>query len=225
MLKTTGSGADEVEMQPQTTKPESDDELVLELLYSTFSSFALLTAHKLRMFGLFEAEPLTTSEVARRLDIAERPAEILLITLTAQRLLSRTDDRYSLLPVARRYFLESSPAYLGGMLDFAVATHPMCTVENLEGCTRSDRPLAYGRGEMFQTHAQEVARARFFTHAMHSQSVAPSMAWPKSIDLSGYKKMLDVAGGSRAHSIGALLPVAGTDIVGTRNGAGMRACA
>jgi hypothetical protein len=90
------------------------------------------------------------------------------------------------------------------MLDFAVATHSMCTVENLEICARSDRSLAYGRGDMFQEHAEQIARARVFTHAMHSQSIAPAMAWPKKLDLSTHKIMLDIAGGSGAHAIGAL---------------------
>ena len=90
------------------------------------------------------------------------------------------------------------------MLDFAVATHSMCTVENLERCARSDRSLAYGSGDMFREHAEGMARARVFTDAMHTQSITPGMAWPTKIDLSHYKMMLDVAGGSGAHSIGAL---------------------
>jgi hypothetical protein len=190
-------------MEPANATALHDD-AVLEILYSNFGCFALLTAHKLQMFGLFESGSLTAIEAANKLQIAARPAEILLTTLTAQRLMSRTDDRFSLEPVARRYFLASSETYLGGMLDFAVATHAMCTVENLERCARSDRSLAYGRGEMFREHAEEVARARVFTDAMHSQSIAPAMAWPKKIDLSNHKIMLDVAGGSGAHSIGAL---------------------
>jgi hypothetical protein len=166
--------------------------------------FALLTAHKLKVFGLFEAQSLTAFEAGNRLNIPTRPMEILLTTLTAQRFLSKSGDRFSLEVMARKYCLESSPIYLGGMLDFAVATHSMCTVENLENCARSNRSLAYGRGEMFQEHAKAVARARVFTHAMHTQSIAPAMVWPQKIALSKHKMMLDVAGGSGAHSIGAL---------------------
>jgi hypothetical protein len=80
----------------------------------------------------------------------------------------------------------------------------MCTVENLEICARSDRSLAYGHGDMFQEHAEQVARARVFTKAMHSQSIAPAMGWPKRLDLITHKMMLDIAGGSGAHAIGAL---------------------
>jgi hypothetical protein len=181
-----------------------DEESILEILYANFGCFALLTAHKLQLFTAFEAGALTASEVANRLNIAARPAELLLTTLTAQRLMTKTGDRYSLGRLAQQYCLESSPTYLGGMLDFAVATHSMCTVENLETCARSDRSLAYGSGEMFREHAEAVARARVFTHAMHCQSIAPAMEWPKKLDLSNHNTMLDIAGGSGAHAIGAL---------------------
>jgi hypothetical protein len=185
-------------------EPADDQDAVLQVLYANFGCFALLTAHKLQIFKLFETESLTTVEAANRLGIPNRPMEILLTTLAAHRFVVKSDDRFTLGALARNYLVESSPTYLGGTLDFAVATHSMCTVENLENCARSDRSLAYGRGEMFQEHAEQVVRARVFTEAMHSQSIAPAMAWPKRIDLSHYKKMLDIAGGSGAHAIGAL---------------------
>jgi O-methyltransferase domain len=190
-------------MQP-TTKMQCTDETILETLYSTFSNFGLLTAHKMRLFGLLGTAGLTTSEIASALGISERPAGILLTMLTAQGFLFTEGNRYFLQPIAQRYFVASSPTYLGGMLDFAIATHPVCTVENLETCMRSNKPLAYGRGDLFQTHEEELARARFFTQAMHSQSMAPALAWPKKVDLEGNRVMLDIAGGSGAHSIGAL---------------------
>jgi len=39
---------------------------------------------------------------------------------------------------------------------------------------------------------------------MHSASMGPALAWPEKVDLSRYHLMLDVGGGSGAHSIGAL---------------------
>jgi hypothetical protein len=185
-------------------EPAADQNAILKILYANFGCFALLTAHKLQIFKLFETEALTPTEAASRLSVPNRPMEILLTTLAAHRLLSSSEGRFTLEALARDYLLESSPTYLGGMLDFAVATHSMCTVENLEHCVRSDRSLAYGRGEIFQEHAEQVTRARVFTEAMHSQSIAPAMAWPKKLDLSNHKMMLDIAGGSGAHAIGAL---------------------
>jgi hypothetical protein len=95
----------------------------LQVLYGNFGCFALLTAHKIGIFGLFATEPLTTEEAAGRLNMPARPIEILLTTLAAHRFLSKSDNRFSLTALTRNYLLDSSPTYLGGMLDFAVATH------------------------------------------------------------------------------------------------------
>jgi hypothetical protein len=181
-----------------------DQDAVLQVLYGNFGCFALLTAHRLQIFKLLEVKALTAAEAAGLLNMPVRPMEILLTTLTAHRFLSKAGDRFSLEVLARDFLLDTSPTYLGGMLDFAVVTHSMCTVENLEMCARTDKSLAYGAGEMFEEHAQQITRARVFTQAMHSQSIAPAMAWPKKLDLSNHKMMLDVAGGSGAHAIGAL---------------------
>ena len=70
---------------------------------------------------------------------------------------------------------------------------------------RTDSPQVYESGqEMFTTHEEEQAVAQQFTRAMHSASMGPAMAWPEKIDLSSYRKMLDIGGGSGAHCIGAL---------------------
>jgi hypothetical protein len=39
---------------------------------------------------------------------------------------------------------------------------------------------------------------------MHSGSIAPALAWPNVLDLSNHELMLDIGGGSGAHSIGAM---------------------
>ena len=45
-------------MEPANATALHDD-AVLEILYSNFGCFALLTAHKLQMFGLFKSGSLT----------------------------------------------------------------------------------------------------------------------------------------------------------------------
>lgn len=45
--------------------------------------------------------------------------------------------------------------------------------------------------------------ARIFTKAMHELSGPPAATWPRLVDLSRNKVMLDIGGGSGAHSSGA----------------------
>ena len=80
------------------TKPQCNDESLLEIVYSTFGNFGLLTAHKMRLFTIIGAEGLTGPEVANALGISERPAEILLTILTTQGLLLLDAGRYFLQP-------------------------------------------------------------------------------------------------------------------------------
>src|SRR5207248_682681 len=98
----------------ENMEPVADQDAVLQVLYANFGCFALLTAHKLRIFKLFETESLTMAEAASRLGIPKRPMEILLTTLAAQRFLVKSGDRFALDALARDYLLENSPTYLGG---------------------------------------------------------------------------------------------------------------
>src|SRR5580704_3249478 len=69
---------------------------------------------------------------------------------------------------------------------------------------RTDSPQVYHGAEVLKSHDEPEGLARSFTRAMHSISMAPAMAWPSAISLSKCKTMLDVAGGSGVHSIGAV---------------------
>jgi hypothetical protein len=116
------------------------------------------------------------------------------------------DGRYSLTPLAEDYLLESSPTYFGTYWDLIINNYSVCSLESLEKAMRTDTAQVYGATqEMFKSHEQQAELARFFTRTMHSTSMAPALAWPDVVDLSGRKVMLDIGGGSGAHSIGAAL--------------------
>ncbi|MBV8995304.1 MAG: hypothetical protein JO287_16775 [Pseudonocardiales bacterium] len=59
--------------------------------------------------------------------------------------------------------------------------------------------------QMFKSHGEKFDLARFFTRTIHSTSMAPALAWPELVDLSARRFLLDIGGGSAAHSIGAAL--------------------
>jgi hypothetical protein len=68
----------------------------------------------------------------------------------------------------------------------------------------TDSPKAYGGVQMFKSHEEQDELARKFTRTMHSASMAPASGWPGKVNLAEHRVMLDVAGGSGAHSIGAV---------------------
>jgi hypothetical protein len=158
-------------------------------------TFALLVAHDLKLFPALSHGPLTLVQVAARLGIAERPAEALLCVATAQGFVDCANGVYSLTTAAEDYLLPDSPTYYGGMLDLLTATSSLYGFEPLKRAVLHNTPPAYGDGGIFEAHAADAVRTQRFTRAMHSRSIAAALAWPQLLDLSSYKKMLDIAGG------------------------------
>ena len=187
------------------TGPKTDDTKLIQALDAMVGSFALLVSHELKLFPALSQGARTVAEVARALGIAERPAEALLSAAAAQGFVDCTGGSYSLTSVAEDYLLPGSPTYYGGMLDLRRATMSLYNFDALKQAVLSNAPQAYGGGDAFASHAASASRAETFTRAMHSRSIAAALAWPRSLDLSRHHAMLDVAGGSGAHSIGATL--------------------
>ncbi|MDN5880762.1 MAG: methyltransferase, partial [Nitrosospira sp.] len=62
-----------------------------------------------------------------------------------------------------------------------------------------------GGGDIYKSHEEQAELARRFTRGMHSISMTLASAWPNILNLGGHRMMLDIGGGSGAHSIGAAL--------------------
>lgn len=147
---------------------------------------------------------LSSSDLADSLALPSRSVDALLTVAAAQGFVTATSVKYALTPTARDYLLETSAFSIKGMLEFTRATIGLGSPENLKNSVRSAHPFGYGQGEMFRSHQEQAEQARTFTRAMHGQSAAPATAWPSAIDLSSHQAMLDVGGGSGAHSIGVV---------------------
>ncbi len=187
------------------TRPRNDDTKLIQALDAIMGSLALLVAHDLKLFPVLSQGPRTLAEVATALGIAERPAEALLCVAVAQGFVESANGNYWLTSTAEDYLLPDSPTYYGGMLDLRIASLAYNNFDGLKRAVLSNAPQAYGGGDIFESHAMSANRAQTFTRAMHSRSVSAGLAWPRLLDLSGHRVMLDVAGGSGAHAMGAIL--------------------
>ncbi len=187
-------------------KPRTDDRPLWDVVFGIYGYPAVLLAHKVKLFPLLDKHPRTLSEISTELGIKRRPTAALVTAAASLGFLQLQDGRYSLTPLAEDYLLESSPTYFGTYWDLIINNYSVCSLESLEKAMWTDTAQAYGATqEMFKSHEQQGELARFFTRTMHSTSMAPALAWPDVVDLSGRKVMLDIGGGSGAHSIGAAL--------------------
>lgn len=186
-------------------RPRADDRVMRDVLFGISGYPVVLVAHDLKLYALLAERPRTIPEVCDALSIKTRPAEVLVSVSAALGLLVETDGRYSLTAMAEDYLLDSSPTYFGGYFDMMIRNYSMYAFDSVKAAVLTDTPQMYGGEEAFKSHQEREDRARSYTRAMHSTSMAAALAWPECIDLSGRHRMLDVAGGSGAHAIGAAL--------------------
>jgi hypothetical protein len=186
-------------------RPQTDDRRLRDIIAGYQGYQVLLLAHDLHLFPLLAERPRTLAEVCEGLQIAHRPAEAVLAVCTALGLVQRSEGRYTLTPVADTYLVPGRPTCFGDRLDMLIANQqqPVGFLARLKQAARTDASQVYGGGGLFAVHAQDAARARTFTRAMHGVSMGPALAWPDTLDLAAHRLMLDLGGGSGAHAIGA----------------------
>ncbi len=186
-------------------RPRSDDRRVNDIVFGIIGLPAVLVAHDLGLYPLLAGGPRPLEEICGALGLARRPAEALLAVSASLGLVRLDAGCYALTPLAEDYLLDTSPASFTGYLDLMIANAPLYSFESLKKAVLTDAPQAYGGGDVFKSHEARADAARVFTRGMHSRSMAPALAWPDALDLSRHRRMLDVGGGSGAHSIGATL--------------------
>jgi hypothetical protein len=188
---------------PADQDPAMDDRRMWDLLSGMFAYPAVLVSHDLGLFTLLAERPRMLPQLSEALGIEHRPLSVLLGVNASLGLVRRVGGEFHLTPYAEAYFLKTSPTSFTGYLDMTVANYATHSVESLKKAVLTNTAQAYEGKDWVQSHDEEAALARTFTLGMHGLSMGPAQAWPKVIDLSDCRLMLDIGGGSGAHSIGA----------------------
>jgi hypothetical protein len=182
-----------------------DDRLVMDVSNGLFAYAAILVAHRLKLFPLLADGPRTLPEVCAALSIKPRPAQAILSAAAAHGFVRFGEGNFALTPVGEAHLIETSPTYFGYFWDLLIDRADFnLSYGNVERAVLTDMQQADQGKHVFQTLAEQAELARAFTRGMHSCSVGPASGWPKAIDLAGSMRMLDVGGGSGAHTISAL---------------------
>lgn len=194
-----------MEQAVRIRKPRTDDRLIWNIVFAIWGTPAVFVAYQLKLFSLLAEKPCSLDEICDARNLKRRPVEAILAITTSLGITRFRKSMYSLTPAGEDYFVESSPTYCGAQLDLTIDHYPIFSVESLRRAVMTDAPAAYGReGEIFRSHEEDHELARKFTRTMHSSSMAPASGWPGKINLAKHQVMLDIAGGSGAHSIGAV---------------------
>ncbi len=184
-----------------------DDRPIWDLLFGAFYLPAVLVAHELGLFRALAEKPLSLEELCTRFTLAPRALAAVLSICAARDLLVWEAGCYRLTPLAEDFFLRASDTYFGGFLDIIVANYDSFSFAQVKQAVQTNQPQIYEPGQSFWTRPEDeqwlVSRA--YTLGMHAHSMAAAQVWPEKIDLSEHRLMLDLGGGSGAHSIGAAL--------------------
>ncbi|MEH1868143.1 MAG: methyltransferase [Nostoc sp.] len=188
-------------------KPKTDGTQVWDVIVGLYNYPTLLVAHELKLFPLLAEKPRTLQEISQSLNLALRATGTLLSVCASMDFIQLKDEYYSLTTIAYEYLIETSPTSFCGYLDLMIANADSFSYAGVKKAILTDAPTVYEGDSLYEVHEQEEKDqvTRTFTKAMHCISIPPALAWPESLDLSSNRYMLDIAGGSGAHSIGATL--------------------
>lgn len=177
---------------------------VFTIFTAVRSTHALYAAHEMKLFSMLDNRPATLQEVAKALKIQERAALTLLSMCASLGLIKVDNEKYMLTDISEHYLLPESPYYFGAFIDMAMQNPDVLSYDKFKKALLLNTSQVYNEKALFEKNEEDQKGAEAFTRAMHSKSMTAASIWPKVIDLSQYKIMLDIGGGSGAHAIGAV---------------------
>lgn len=192
---------------------KTDESLLWNLVFADMGRQALLVAYDLELFPFLAEKPRSVVEICQQLKICQNPAEAILAVLVSLELLELNNNVYALTSVAKDYLLASSPTYFGGLLEMMIYRdrQHISSVDNLKKALFTNNPPGNKLMESLSknhelmrtiTFGKNIKFIRGVISSMHGPSMAAAQVWPEIIDLAGYKLLIDIGGGSAAHSIG-----------------------
>lgn len=179
--------------------PEKRDDavtLVSSVAYGLMGSQALFAALDLGLFSTLAAGPLTAGELARRTGAQTAPLHALLHALTGLDLLVREEGSYRNSPAAARYLVRESRSYMGDYYLRQIADTLYQQLPQARAVLRGE-----ARDTTYFNFLDDPSRTELFIRGQHAGSAGPAFLLASNADLSPYRRMLDLGGGSGAFSI------------------------
>jgi SAM-dependent methyltransferase len=138
----------------------------------------------------------TVADACRHFSFAPRPVDVMVTLFKARGFLTETNGTLTLTHLAREHLVKDSPWFIGPY--YASLKERPVTRDLLE-VLKNDRPANWGsQKDLADWHLamEDDAFAEEFTAAMDCRGVFLAQAAAKSLDLSGRRHVLDIAGGS-----------------------------
>ncbi len=182
------------------SQAELDPSQILQVGMGFWPSKTVLSAVELELFTHLGDDSMTGEQIGERLGLHPRAIYDFLDTLVALGLLGRdgegSDGRYRNTPETAMFLDQSSPAYVGGILE-------MCNARlyrfwgDLTEALQTGRPqneIKHTGKAMFEELYSDPARLEQFMGAMQGISLGNFRALAEKFDFSRYETVCDVGG-------------------------------
>jgi predicted O-methyltransferase YrrM len=177
--------------------PHTDPTGVYRVRDGIYAADMLLTAIvHLDFFTWLAEHPSTRDDICRALDITARPADVMLTLFAAMGLVEERQQVFEPTQLAREHLVRSSPWFLGPYYE-SLKNRPIAL--DLLNVLRTGKPANWSSlkdGQDWHAAMTSDAFAAQFTAAMDCRGVYLAQAVAAAIDLSGRRRLLDIAGGS-----------------------------
>jgi ubiquinone/menaquinone biosynthesis C-methylase UbiE len=167
----------------------SQPETISKLLDAVYPSFALLAGMELDLFTPLRDGPLTAEELAAALDVHPVKLRPLLYALVVSGMLLVENDQFSNSSEAGHYLVRGEPAYLGQVQGL--------TANNWNRLLKIAQTIrAGGPVDQDDYHSMSQEELSTLLRGLHPYAVADAEMLMEQHDLSTYRSLLDVGGGS-----------------------------
>ena len=180
-----------------TTTPSTDPTNLLRLRDSVYSTDLLITAvAHFEFFSWLDKNPAGIHEICTSLEIEQRPADVMLTLFKALDLIEERDGLYYLTKQSKDYLVDASPWSLGPYFA-SLKERPIC--DDMLRVLKTGKPANWGAKKDEKEWAvamEEDEFAETFTAAMDCRGAYLAPVLAKTVELSGYDRLLDIAGAS-----------------------------
>lgn len=177
-------------MSLSPTRPET----IAQLLDAVYPSFAMLAGMELELFTALDGSVLGAEQIADALGVQVIKLRPLLNALVVAGLLTVRDDLFANTPEADHYLVRDKPDYLGGIYQLTASN--WANLLKMAAIIRAGGPL-----EEYDYHAMSQDKLVALFRGLYPGAVRDARRLMDQHNLSSYRTVLDVGGGSGAVAI------------------------
>jgi ubiquinone/menaquinone biosynthesis C-methylase UbiE len=175
-------------------EPPPRPETITRLFDAVYPSFAMLAGMELDLFTQLENGPLTTEQLANRINVQVTKLRPLLYALVVSGLLSVENELFSNKLEADHYLVRGKPGNMGWLREIT-SSNWFRVLETAE-TIRTGRPI-----EKVDYHSDSQDEMMAFFRGLYPGAVVDAKRLMDQYDFSTYRSLLDVGGGSGALAI------------------------